>query len=155
MSDEAQDLYVWGMEGLTYEVDAEGNRHFLPKCTEDTIWYQGLGINAPNMPSQQSVPATDVLLAPWHVQNDREFEEPFIRAPYPEVYSTEEEAEISGMYQVDIQTYVDENAVAFITGTKNLEDDFDAYIATLESMQIGEMLKVRQAQYDRFASATK
>ena len=33
--------------------------------------------------------------------------------------------------------------------------DFDAYIATLESMQIGEMLKVRQAQYDRFASATK
>ena len=155
MSEEAQDLYVWGMEGLTYEVDANGERHFLPKCTEDTIWYQGLGINAPNMPSQQSVPATDVLLAAWHVQNDREFEEPFIRAPYPEVYSTEEEAEISGMYQVDIQTYVDENAIAFITGTKNLEDDFDAYIATLESMQIGEMLKVRQAQYDRFAAATK
>ena len=155
MSDEAQDLYVWGMEGLTYEVDENGERHFLPRCTEDTIWYQGLGINAPNMPSQQSVPATDVLLAAWHVQNDREFEEPFIRAPFPEVYSTEEEAEISGMYQVDIQTYVDENAVAFITGTKNLEGDFDAYIATLDSMQIGEMLKVRQAQYDRFAAATK
>ena len=155
MSEEAQDLYVWGMEGLTYEVDADGVRHFLPRCTEDTIWYQGLGINAPNMPSQQSVPATDVLLAAWHVQNDRDFEEPFIRAPYPEVYSTEEEAEISGMYQVDIQTYVDENAIAFIIGTKNLEADFDAYIATLESMQIGEMLKIRQAQYDRFASATK
>ena len=155
MSEEAQDLYVWGMEGLTYEVDENGERHFLPKCTEDTIWYQGLGINAPNMPSQQSVPATDVLLAAWHVQNDRDFEEPFIRAPYPEVYSTEEEAEIAGMYQVDIQTFVDENAIAFITGTKNLEEDFDAYIATLESMQIGEMLKVRQAQYDRFAAATK
>ena len=96
-----------------------------------------------------------MLLAAWHVQNDREFEEPFIRAPYPEVYSTEEEAEISGMYQVDIQTYVDENAIAFITGTKNLEADFDAYIATLESLQIGEMLKIRQAQYDRFASVTK
>jgi putative aldouronate transport system substrate-binding protein len=56
MSEEAQDLYVWGMEGLTYEVDADGNRHYLPRCTEDTIWYQGLGINAPNMPSQQSTP---------------------------------------------------------------------------------------------------
>lgn len=155
MSDEAQDLYVWGMEGLTYEVDADGARHFLPRCTEDTIWYQGLGINAPNMPSQQSVPATDVLLAAWHVQNDRDYEEPYIRALFPEVYSTEEEAEISGMYQVDIQTYVDENAIAFITGTKNLEADFDAYIQTLENMQIGEMLKVRQAQYDRFAAATK
>ena len=155
MSDEAQDLYVWGMEGLTYEVDADATRHFLPRCTEDTIWYQGLGINAPNMPSQQSVPATDVLLAAWHVQNDRDYEEPYIRAPFPEVYSTEEEAEISGMYQVDIQTYADENAIAFITGTKNLEADFDAYIQTLENMQIGEMLKVRQAQYDRFAAATK
>ena len=155
MSEEAQDLYVWGMEGLTYEVDADGNRHFLPKCTEDTIWYQGLGINAPNMPSQQSVPATDVLLAAWHVQNDREFEEPYIRAPYPEVYSTEEEASTGSMYQVDIDTYVDESAVAFITGTKNLEEDFDNYIATLESMQIAEMLKIRQAQYDRFAASMK
>ena len=64
MGEEAQDLYVWGEEGLTYEVDAEGNRHFLPRTTEDPTWFQGLGINAPNMPSQQSVAGTDVLLAP-------------------------------------------------------------------------------------------
>ena len=153
MSEEAQDLYVWGLEGLTYEVDEEGNRSYLPRCTEDTIWYQGLGINAPNMPSQQSVPATDVLLPAWHVENDRTFEEPYIRAPFPTVYSTEEEAEISSMYMVDIDTFVNENAVLFITGSKNLEDDFDTYIATLESMGIEEMLKVRQAQYDRFAAA--
>ena len=141
------------MEGLTYEVDEDGNRTYLPRCTEDTIWYQGLGINAPNMPSQQSVPATDVLLPAWHVENDRTFEEPYIRAPFPTVYSTEEEAEISSMYMVDIDTFVNENAVLFITGSKNLEDDFDTYIATLESMGIEEMLKVRQAQYDRFAAA--
>ncbi len=154
MSEEAQDLYVWGMEGLTYEV-VDGARQYLPRCTEDTIWYQGLGINAPNMPSQQSTPATDVLLPKWHVENDRTYEEPFIRAPYPTVYATEEEASTSSMYQVDIDTYVSESAVAFITGTKNLEADFDTYIATLESMQIAEMLKVRQAQYDRFAAAQK
>lgn len=63
MSEEAQDLYVWGMEGLTYETLEDGSRQYLPRCTEDTIWYQGLGINAPCMPSQQSIPATDVLLA--------------------------------------------------------------------------------------------
>ena len=142
------------MEGLTYEV-VDGARQYLPRCTEDTIWYQGLGINAPNMPSQQSTPATDVLLPKWHVENDRTYEEPFIRAPYPTVYATEEEASTSSMYQVDIDTYVSESAVAFITGTKNLEADFDTYIATLESMQIAEMLKVRQAQYDRFAAAQK
>ena len=154
MSEEAQDLYVWGMEGMTYEV-VDGARQYLPRCTEDTIWYQGLGINAPNMPSQQSTPATDVLLPKWHVENDRTYEEPYIRAPYPTVYSTEEEASTGSMYQVDIDTYVDESAVAFITGTKNLEEDFDNYIATLESMQIAEMLKIRQAQYDRFAASMK
>ena len=155
MSEEAQDLYVWGMEGLTYEVDADGNRHYLPRCTEDTIWYQGLGINAPNMPSQQSTPATDVLLADWHVQNDRTFEEPYIRAPFPTVYSTPDEAAVSSMYMVDIDTYVNERAVAFISGYADIEAEFDSYIATLESMQIGELLKVRQAQYDRYLASLK
>lgn len=155
MSEEAQDLYVWGMEGLTYEVDADGNRHYLPRCTEDTIWYQGLGINAPNMPSQQSTPATDVLLPEWHVQNDRTYEEPYIRAPFPTVYSTPDEAAVSSMYLVDIDTYVNERAIAFISGIADIEAEFDSYIATLEAMQIGELLKVRQAQYDRFAASLK
>jgi len=153
MSEEAQDLYVWGLEGLTYEVDDTGARHYLPRCTEDTIWYQGLGINAPNMPSQQSTPATDVLLPEWHVKNDREFEVPFMRDPYPTVYSTPDEAAITSMYLVDIQTYVDERAVAFICGYADIETEFDGYIATLEAMQIEELLKVRQAQYVRFAAA--
>ena len=155
MGEEAQDLYVWGEEGLTYETDAEGNRHFLPKCTEDTIWYQGLGINAPNMPSQQSTPATDVLLPAWHVQNDRTFEEPYIRAPFPDVYSTPEEASTLSMYLVDLQTYVDERAVAFISGTASIADEFDSYISTLQSLQIEELLKVKQAQYDRYTAAVK
>ncbi len=153
MSEEAQDLYVWGEEGLTYEVDAEGNRHFLPRCTEDAIWYQGLGMGAPNMPHHQSTPATDVLLPAWHVENDRTYEEPYIRAPFPVVYSTAEEASTLSMYLVDVQTYVDERAVAFISGNASIEDEFDAYIETLKSMQIEELLKVKQAQYDRFASA--
>ena len=153
MGEEAQDLYVWGMEGLTYEVDADGNRHFLPRCTEDAIWYQSLGINAPNMPSQQSAPATDVLLAPWHVENRKTMEVPYVRNPFPNVYCTEEEASVVSMYLVDIQTYVDERAMAFICGYASIEDEFDGYLAALDAMQLPELLKVRQAQYDRYAAA--
>ena len=152
MGEEAQDLYVWGMEGLTYEV-VDGARKFLPKCTEDAIWYQGLGINAPNMPSQQSAPATDVLLAPWHVENRLTMEVPYVRNPFPNVYSTEEEASVVSMYQVDIQTYVDERAVAFICGYADIEAEFDGYLAALDAMQLGELLKVKQAQWDRYAAA--
>ncbi|MBQ8095369.1 MAG: ABC transporter substrate-binding protein, partial [Clostridia bacterium] len=124
-------------------------------CTEDTIWYQGLGINAPCMPSQQSTPATDVLLAPWHVQNDRTYEEPYIRAPFPTVYSTTDEASIISMYLVDIETYVNERAVAFICGYSDIDTEFDSYLETLKNMQIEELIKVKQAQYDRYATAMK
>lgn len=154
MGEEAQDLYVWGMEGLTYEV-VDGARKYLPRCTEDTIWYQGLGINAPCMPSQQSTPATDVLLAPWHVKADREFEEPYIRAPFPATYATEDEASVVSMYLTDVQTYVDERAMAFICGYADIEAEFDSYIATLKAMQVEELIAVRQGQWDRYAAALK
>lgn len=155
MSEEAQDLYVWGMEGLTYEVDADGNRAYLPRCTEDTIWYQGLGINAPCMPSQQSADATGVLLADWHVKAVKENEMPYNRSPFPATFATPDEASIISMYLVDIQTHVDERAVAFICGYADLDTEFDSYIATLQSMQLEEVLKVRQAQYDRYVAAMK
>lgn len=155
MSEEAQDLYVWGMEGLTYEVNADGSRTYLPRCTEDAIWYQGLGINAPCMPSQQSTPATDVLLAKWHVQAVREMEEPYARAPFPNVYSTEDETSVISMYLVDVTTYVNERAVAFICGYSDIDTEFDSYLSTLQAMQIEELIKVKQAQYDRFSAALK
>ena len=155
MSEEAQDLYVWGMEGLTYEVKEDGTRSYLPRCTEDAIWYQGLGINAPCMPSQQSASATDVLLPAWHVKAVHENEAPYNRNPFPATYATEEEASIVSMYLVDVQTYVDERAVAFICGYADIETEFDSYLSTLENMQVDELIKVRQAQYDRYAEALK
>lgn len=56
---------------------------------------------------------------------------------------------------VDLKTYVDERAVAFISGTASIEDEFDSYISTLQSLQLEEVLKVKQAQYDRYAAAMK
>lgn len=105
------------------------------------------------MPSQQSIPATDVLLAKRHVENDRTYEEPFIRDPFPEVYSTTDEASVVSMYLTDIETYVQERAISFICSYADIDTEFDAYIETLKSMQVEELLKVRQAQYDRYVNA--
>ena len=155
MSDEAQDLYVWGLEDLTYIINEAGEREYLPKCTEDAIWYQSLGINAPNMPSQQSAEATAVLLADWHVQAIAEQEVPYARRPFPEVYSTTDEVSVISMYLTDLTTYVDERAVAFICGYASIEDEWDTYIATLKGMQVEELIKVKQGQWDRYAEAMK
>lgn len=151
MGAECQDLYVWGMKDVTYTEDANGNREYLPRCSEDTVWYQQLGINAPCMPSQQSVPATDVLLADWHVAVDKELEQ-YIRAPFPSVYSTEEEANLLSQYLVDIQTYVEQMNVAFISGNTDLTE-FDSYLTTLKNMNVEELIKIKQAQYDRYMEA--
>ncbi len=153
MSEECQDLYVWGLKDVTYTEDAEGNRTYLPKCSEDAIWYQQLGINAPCMPSQQSVEATDVLLAKWHVEVDKELEQ-YIKAPFPSVYATEEEASVISQYLVDIETYVEQMNVAFISGNSDMST-FDSYLATLKNMNVEELIKIKQAQYDRYMEAYK
>ncbi len=153
MGEECQDLYVWGLKDVTYTETADGNREYLPRCSEDTVWYQQLGINAPCMPSQQSVPATDVLLAKWHVEVDKELEQ-YIKAPFPAVYATEEEASIISLYLVDIQTYVEQMNVAFISGNSDMST-FDSYLTTLKNMNIEELIKIKQDQYNRYMEAYK
>lgn len=105
------------------------------------------------MPSQQSVPATDVLLAKWHVEVDKELEQ-YIKAPFPAVYATEEEASIISLYLVDIQTYVEQMNVAFISGNSDMST-FDSYLTTLKNMNIEELIKIKQDQYNRYMEAYK
>lgn len=152
MSDEAQDYYVWGIEGESYTKNADGTKAYTEKA-KDNSWLQQLGINAGCLPSQQSVEATDVLLPQWHVDVDKSLEQ-YMHAPFPFIYATTDEANIISQYQVDIQTYVDEMNVAFISGTTSL-DQFDSYISTLNSMGLKDLLKVKQEQYSKYKAAQK
>jgi putative aldouronate transport system substrate-binding protein len=153
MSDECQEMYQWGIEGKSYIVDENGNKKFTEQA-RDNDWLQQLGINPAFVyPAQQSVASTDELVADWHARINAEIR-PYVKDPWPFIYSTEEEAEIINTYFVDIETYVKENATAFITGTKSL-DEFNDYLAGLESLNLKQVLEVRQAQYDRFLKAYK
>lgn len=53
---------------------------------------------------------------------------------------------------VDIETYVNENATAFITGTKKM-DSFDSYIDGLSALKLQDTLDVKQKQYNRYYEA--
>lgn len=153
MSEPCQEMYQWGIEGVSYTVAADGTRSYTEQAA-DNDWLQQLGINpAFVFPAQQSVVATDVLVAPWHAENNA-WQRQFIIEPWPFVYSTTEEAEVIDTYMTDIQTYVDENATAFINGTKSL-DIFDSYISGFEELKLSEVLAVKQAQYQRYLDALK
>lgn len=151
MSAPCQEMYQWGIEGVSYTVAADGTRSYTEQAA-DNDWLQQLGINpAFVFPAQQSVIATDVLVAPWHAENNA-WQRQFVIDPWPFVYSTSDEAEIIDTYMVDIQTSVDENATKFINGTRSL-DEYDTYLSELENLHLADVLKVKQAQYQRYLAA--
>ena len=150
-SDENQDMYCWGIEGESYVVDANGNRTFTEKASDNT-WLQQLGINpAQVLPARQSTEATYALVSAWHKDVDQDLIQ-YMRAPWPFIFAEDDEAEIVSDYLVDLTTYADEMNVAFITGTTSL-DEYDNYIDTLKSMHLDDLLKVRTAQYERYKAA--
>lgn len=151
MSEPCQEMYQWGIEGESYTVDASGNKSYTEQAS-DNDWLQQLGINPSFVfPAQQSVVSTDALVADWHAECNA-WQEQFVVDPWPFIYSTADESEVINTYMVDIETYVNENATAFITGTKSL-DNFDSYIGGLDALKLQEVLTVKQNQYSRYYEA--
>lgn len=152
MSEECQEMYQWGIEGESYTVE-NGVKVYTEQAS-DNDWLQQLGINPAFVyPAQQSVASTDALLPDWHAQcND--WQRQFVVDPWPFIYSTDAESEVINTYMTDIDTYVNENATQFITGIKSM-NEFDSYISGLNSLNLSEVLKVRQDQYNRYLSALK
>jgi len=65
-------------------------------------------------------------------------------------FSTEESETIAN-YQSDIETYITECLAKFITGDMDVDQDYEEFAATVESLGAREIQTVYQAAYDRFA----
>lgn len=154
MSEHCQDYYCWGFEGETYTVNADGSRSYTEQAL-DNDWLQQFGINpAFVLPAQQSVEATDILVADWHAKINAELRQ-YVVDPWPMIYATTDESDTVNLYNEDIQTNVNENATAFIMGTKDLNTEFDGYINGLDALNLGELVQIHQNQYDRYLKALK
>lgn len=62
---------------------------------------------------------------------------------------TADEADVVAEVESNLKTYVDEYVAAVMVGNKNLDADWDAYVAELENIGLEEYLEVVQAVYDR------
>lgn len=67
----------------------------------------------------------------------------------PTLSLTTEESDVLATYGTDITTYASEKLPKFIMGEISM-DEWDAYVADLENMNIGEITAVYQAAYDRY-----
>lgn len=63
---------------------------------------------------------------------------------------TAEEAEVIADYRTDVETYRDEMMMKFITGTADIETEFDDYVAKLNELGLQELQEVYEASYARF-----
>ncbi len=59
-----------------------------------------------------------------------------------------EEAEELNLIQLNIINYVKENSVQFITGSKDIEKEWDNYIKGFDPLQVDRYLEIYQKAYD-------
>lgn len=67
----------------------------------------------------------------------------------PTLKLTDEEATSIQTIGVEVQNYIEENKVAFITGTKDINKDWDAYVQGFDNVGLPKLLEVYQIAYDR------
>ena len=59
------------------------------------------------------------------------------------------------MLQTNINTYVEESIAQFLVGQKDVEADWDAYLAELQNMRLDRYLEIIQNTYDASAFSAK
>ncbi|MDR1108245.1 MAG: extracellular solute-binding protein [Spirochaetaceae bacterium] len=62
---------------------------------------------------------------------------------------TAEESDSVQTIAVELKKYIDENAVAFINGRRNLDTEWDAYVKGFDRIGLPQYLKVMQTAWDR------
>ena len=158
-SEEGAEFCNWGVEGDTFELDEEGEHHFTDKILKNPDGLSDAQAQAyftmpPARPVYQdwtreleSVPAKDVVSFDVWGQGTNDMDMP---APASLGMTPEQNAEYSTI-MTDVQTAVDEATPQFISGVRSL-DEYDAYLETLQTLNIDRAVEIVQEAYDAFMS---
>lgn len=162
-NDEGRMLMNWGVQGVSYELDANGEPYFTDAVLHDP---DGLSVDVAlgkyAMVSQLDAIAKDhrseaLRMLTYDTQkeaakvfNDADFT---YRYPPTATMTAEESAEYASIMS-DINTYRDENLVRFIVGTEPLEN-FEKFVSQIEKMNIARAIEIKQASYDRLQARMK
>lgn len=151
-SKEAQDLYIWGVEAITYKVE-NGKKVKIQPTDPTKSWESVLvdiGGRQPAHPHVQSLEGRRAIFPEWVFAYDAEFKkyykEPFVAGL---VAYTEAERDTWNQYSRDVDTYISEMRAKFMTGQEPLSR-FDEYVKTLEKIGLPKLLEIRQQQYARY-----
>lgn len=147
-------LYNYGIEGMSYEYDADGEIQFTDLITNNETYTSAFSalrsigawptyfINDSGEAFMKIFEGTKVETACKDAYGNME-------DPFPEMLGTAEESEVYTSVWPDLSTYLDEMFTAFVIGTESL-DNFDKYVETAYSMGMQEIIDIKGAQYARY-----
>ena len=156
-TEEGSILNDWGVEGISYDVDADGNKSISSNITNPPDGTPAIVMEAvltagqwPGLQTMEREQAgyTDqerAMVKVWEESSDSS-------ANYPKNVdlTSDEASQFSAIYS-DAETYLMENTCRFIMGERPLSE-FEDFVAQLESIGIGECVEIKQVAYDRYMS---
>lgn len=151
-TEEGAALMNYGVEGQTYTLNADGSKNYIDEIKDnpDKGFYEYVTYGFPTL---NDTTKTEVFKGEralsaeriWKYANDGDW-----NLKVTATFSGDEGAEHAQIMNA-VKTYVTENLIKFIKGTKSL-NDFDSYIATLKSPQynIERAIELTEKSYREF-----
>lgn len=111
--------------------------YYMPKEYRDS-WVQGTDINDPANYERKLYEATKLY----------EGHEPKDLFPFWSLWVDPADSDEMSMLQTNIRNYIEQNALQFVTGSKDLEKDWDGYVKGLQDLKLDRYLEILQKSYD-------
>jgi len=157
-SQEGSDLMCWGVEGVSYTVDENGNKQWTELVTNDPEYGMGDAVFKYALPTLGSWPHWMSYEA-WGAMNLTTEDSTILHKNYAKsdtglvlpsgIAMNAEESETYNMIMTEVNTAVGEVYHNVITGIRPVED-LDKVLEQVETMGIQDAIDAYQAAYDRY-----
>lgn len=157
---EGADLANWGIEGLHYTVQPDGSKAFTDEILNNPNMPLGdvqmnykihltAKLSEPDVVCNPNVIANEVALAKrMEYAYDDTIDNAQVLPKFPLAAEVSEER---SRIMVDIDTYIDEMTLKFITGVTPLTE-FDAFLEQVNKMGLQDAIDMTQTAYEAFMS---
>lgn len=158
-TDEGYLLTNYGIENETYTLDEDGQPHYTDLVINNPdglSYFFASYVYATNAASSH-FPYMNDLTRSFYDFNDNQWEiyedlktlsDCTYNYPAYAQLSTEEAVTYSEL-ESELNTYVDSKVLEFVTGTLDIDKNFDDFVQTMYDMGLTDMLKLKQDAYDR------
>lgn len=152
-TEEGNDLLNWGVEGVSYTVE-NGEKQFTEAVLEDPNYEPVTALSQFASPTFVGIQSAEAQLS-LYTEAQAAFNVAWAKsdaslAIEPFLAFTAEESEVNTTKLTDLNTIKNAWRDQFITGDKNLETDWEAYLAELTAYGMEDLVAIRQASTDRY-----